>query len=126
MQCFVHHEVAAVGICRTCGKGICPACAREIDRGVVCSDACAQFAIDNQAIVDRAKRVYSIGVKPKIPLGAWFFGTMGVVLLGIAGLLAWSDPNGWPAAAYPGGFGLLLLVFAVFVWRRYRAIGLNL
>ena len=126
MQCFVHHEVAAVGICRTCGKGICPACAREIDKGIVCSEACAQFVTDNQAIVDRAKRVYSIGVKSKIPLGAWFFGTMGVVMLGIAALFLWTDPHGWPVAAYPGAFGLLLVVFAVFVWRRYRAVGLNL
>jgi hypothetical protein len=71
MQCFLHQDVAAVGICRTCGKGICPACAREIDRGIVCSEACAQFAIVTRELQDRAKRIYSIGTRPKIPVGAW-------------------------------------------------------
>jgi hypothetical protein len=71
MQCFLHRDVAAVGICRTCGKGICPACAREIDRGIVCSEACAQFAIVTRELQDRAKRIYSIGTRPKIPVGAW-------------------------------------------------------
>jgi hypothetical protein len=126
MQCFLHHDIAAVGICRTCGKGLCPACAREIDRGIVCSDACAEFAIVNHQIVDRAKRVYSIGVKARIPLGTWFFTAAGLFMLSVGAFLAWSDPAGWSAAAYPGGLGALFLVFAVLIWRRYRSIGLNL
>jgi len=74
----------------------------------------------------RAKRVYSIGVKARIPVGAWFFGTTGLLMLAVAVCLWWSDPAGWAAAVYPGGFGLLFLVFAAFVWRRYRSVGLNL
>jgi hypothetical protein len=92
----------------------------------VCSDACAEFAIVNHQIVDRAKRVYSIGAKAKIPVGAWFFGTTGLLMLAISGVLWWSDPAGWPAAAYPGGFGVLFLAFAVFILRRYRSVGLSL
>ena len=126
MQCFLHQGVAAVGICRTCGKGICPTCAREIDRGIVCSDACAELALINHQIVERARRVYGIGVKPKIPLGAWFFGAVGLLILSSATLILWSNSNDGPTAAYTGGFGLLFLVFAVFIWRRYRSVGLNL
>jgi len=126
MQCFLHQGATAVGICRTCGKGICSACAREIDRGIVCSEVCAQFAIDTHEIQDRAKRIYSIGVKPRIPVGAWFFGTFGLLVLFITALLLWSDRNNWPTAALSGGFGVLFLVFAVFIWRRYRSVGLNL
>ena len=126
MQCFLHHDAAAVGICRTCGKGICPACARETASGIVCSDACADLADVNRQMVERARRLYSIGVKQKIPLGAWFFGIAGALALVIAVLLLWSDPNGWPIAAYCGGIGVLFLGFSVFTWRRYRAVGLNL
>ena len=30
------------------------------------------------------------------------------------------------SVAYTGGLGLIFLLFAVFIWRRYRAIGLSL
>jgi len=126
MQCFLHQGVAAVGICRTCGKGICPACAREIAGGLVCSEACAQFALDFREIQDRAKRIYSIGTKPRIPVGAWFFGILGALSLIIAAVLWWNDPRNWSDVVVPGGIGLLLLGFSVFIWRRYRSVGLSL
>jgi len=126
MQCFLHRDVAAVGICRTCGKGICPACAREIDRGIVCSEACAQFAIVTRELQDRAKRIYSIGTRLKIPVGAWLYGILGLLSLIGSTVLWWSDPKCWPAVAFPGAVGLLFLGFSVFIWRRYRAVGLSL
>jgi hypothetical protein len=92
----------------------------------VCSEVCAQFAIDTHEIQDRAKRIYSIGVKPRIPVGAWFFGTVGLLVFAFTGLLLWSDANNWATAAPSAGFGVLFLVFAVFIWRRYRSVGLNL
>jgi hypothetical protein len=126
MHCYSHQDVAAVGICRTCGKGICPACARQMDRGIVCSDACAAYALINHEMVDRARRIYSIGTKPKIPVGAWFLGSLGLLSVGIAAVLLWNDPTGWANAGPPGGFGLLLIGFSVFMWRRYRSLGLSI
>ena len=30
MACFYHPTVGAVGICKHCGRGLCPACAAEV------------------------------------------------------------------------------------------------
>lgn len=38
MQCFLHSTEAAVGICKSCGKGVCRTCAVKVDRGLACSD----------------------------------------------------------------------------------------
>jgi hypothetical protein len=126
MQCFSHRDVAAVGICKSCGKGLCPACAREIERGLVCSDACAEAANINLQIVNRATKLYSIGQRPKVPLVAWLFGVVGALFEVVAFVMWWGDPSGWPAALYFAVAGVLFGAFAVFVWRRYRAVGLSL
>jgi hypothetical protein len=126
MQCFSHRDVAAIGICKNCGKGVCATCVREIDKGIVCSEPCADNVILSQQIIERGKRLYSIGGKPKIPLGAWFFGVFGLLALSIAVAFWWFDPNIWQATAYCGGVGVLFFVFAVLMWQRYRSVGLSL
>ncbi|MFC2004750.1 hypothetical protein ACFLUY_00835 [Chloroflexota bacterium] len=41
MKCFQHPEKEAIGVCQTCGKGVCRDCYLE-DGGVLyCSKACA-------------------------------------------------------------------------------------
>ena len=126
MQCYSHRDLVAVGICKSCGKGLCPSCAREIPTGLVCSDACADSVEINRQIVERAKGVYSIGRNPKIPVGAWFFGVTGPLCVGIAVALWWGDPSSWPLVSYFGGVGVLFSAFAMLIWRRYRALGLSL
>jgi hypothetical protein len=126
VQCFSHRDLAAVGICRSCGKGLCPGCAREVERGIVCSDPCADHASTQLAIVERAKRVYSIGERPRIPIASWLFGVLGAFLLGGAVLVRSGDSSLWQLALVCGVFGVTLCAFAVFYWRRYRAVGLNL
>ncbi|MCJ9428509.1 hypothetical protein [Kordiimonas marina] len=45
MQCFNHHDHAAVATCKACHKGVCPDCARENEAGISCdNDACANGA----------------------------------------------------------------------------------
>ena len=124
MQCFLHREVAAIGVCRSCGKGLCPACAREIDRGIVCADACAEFSSVQHQIVDRAKRVYSIGMRPKIPALTLFLGTCGIFVVALA-IIEWLATNN-EASLILAGFGVLLLGFSLFMWQRYRSVGFSL
>jgi len=121
LQCYTHRDVAAVGICKICGKGLCSSCAREIDRGLACSDACTELAGVNLQMIERAKRVYSIGHKPRIPVTTWFFGVSGSLAIATAVVMWDLPPAGWPL----GVIGLLLVTFAVVFWRRYRSLGLS-
>jgi hypothetical protein len=40
MRCFYHHETEAIGICMSCLRGVCPACANDLGDGLACRDRC--------------------------------------------------------------------------------------
>ncbi|MDA8455694.1 hypothetical protein M4R22_13055 [Acidovorax sp. GBBC 3334] len=40
MKCFVHHGADAVGTCRACNKGLCPACAQDLGHSLCCRGDC--------------------------------------------------------------------------------------
>ncbi len=44
MECFSHQNVPAVGLCKSCGKGVCRSCAIPVDRGLACSEQCRPVA----------------------------------------------------------------------------------
>src|SRR5579884_2394422 len=48
MNCAVHPTVAAVAYCRTCGKPLCEACARNV-RGVVYCEECIAHRLGDTA-----------------------------------------------------------------------------
>jgi hypothetical protein len=42
MNCFKHRDVPAVGLCKSCGKGLCPDCVAELVNGLACKGACEE------------------------------------------------------------------------------------
>src|ERR1700754_5218074 len=44
MECFAHPNVLAIGVCKSCSKGVCRACAIPVDRGLACTEQCKPFA----------------------------------------------------------------------------------
>jgi hypothetical protein len=40
MRCFYHEQKEAVGICKSCGKGICKKCAVDFKKGLACRGHC--------------------------------------------------------------------------------------
>jgi hypothetical protein len=46
MNCFYHPQTVAVGLCKSCGKGLCPACAVDMDQGLACRGRCEQEVRD--------------------------------------------------------------------------------
>lgn len=44
MECFSHPNESAVGLCKSCGKGVCRMCTIEVERGLACSEACKSYA----------------------------------------------------------------------------------
>jgi len=53
MNCFYHSEKAAVGICKSCGRGLCMDCAADIQNGLACKDRCEERAARINKIIDR-------------------------------------------------------------------------
>ena len=40
MNCFYHPSSVAVGVCKSCGKGLCPDCAVDLGKGLACRAHC--------------------------------------------------------------------------------------
>lgn len=80
MKCFIHSNNDAVGICKSCQKALCASCAVDTGRGLACPGNCVDEVSDLNKIVDKSKRIYSIGTSSKLPptgiIMYMFFGVM--------------------------------------------------
>jgi hypothetical protein len=53
MRCFYHQDREAVGGCKSCGKGLCPECAVDLQKGLACRGHCEADVQAVIALVDR-------------------------------------------------------------------------
>lgn len=91
MECFSHPDAAAVGLCKSCGKGVCRSCAIEVERGLACSEACRPVAQALSAMQQASLRNVGILTTQRIfqPLMAAVFLLFGAMWLGSGGFLPW-------------------------------------
>ena len=58
MRCFYHPEREAVGTCKSCGKGLCPECAADLQKGLACRGRCEP---DVRAVIELVERNIKLG-----------------------------------------------------------------
>lgn len=74
MKCYSHFNKEAVGMCKSCNKGICVDCSIDTGFGLACQGSCEQEVSEIHELVERNKQIYSIGTKaPLIPSGAMVY-----------------------------------------------------
>ena len=56
MECYYHEGRAAAGSCRSCLKGLCRACAVDLERGLACRDRCEDAVRALVATIDQSVR----------------------------------------------------------------------
>lgn len=122
MQCFTHESAAAVGACKSCGKGVCRSCAKELGFALACSEACAKEAAEMNYMNQKVKRIYGIGAAQRLNSGVLIWGMFAVFFLGW-GILE-SVRTGRPDW-FPLIFGFLALVITVVIYRRSKDTGLQ-
>lgn len=114
MKCFNHPDHDAVATCKHCSKGVCSECAKESGWGIACSQTCEAEVQALRAMVERNRKMVSIGSKTHQRNAVIFFAMAAVfVAFGIVF-------NG-PISVYMFAFGLIMLVggaFAIFNSRR--------
>jgi hypothetical protein len=81
MRCFNHAEVEAVGICKSCCKGICTQCAADLGHGLACKNSHEQRVEAVDAIMERGTKIQSINTKNKFLMPS-FYAFMGLAFLG--------------------------------------------
>ena len=57
MKCFNHPGVDAVGICKSCQKGLCPGCAVDLSKGLACKGRCEDDVGNIVALIDQNVRL---------------------------------------------------------------------
>lgn len=112
MQCFNHQNLAAVGVCRSCGKALCPHCVLDTGEGLVChTEWCEQRnTFVNQSLEANA-RIMSTANR-NMRSGGIFSGMIGVVMLIPALLMFKHNPIGGALLAIPG------MLFALYGFSR--------
>jgi hypothetical protein len=90
MNCFYHREAVAIGTCKSCGKGLCFACAVELNKGLACKERCEK---DAQAVIDLIEnnvnraalyREIADSAKRNRYLGASFYLLFSLLIFGFA------------------------------------------
>lgn len=51
MRCFYHESSDAVGTCKSCGKGLCRACAVDMQHGLACKGHCESAVAELIALI---------------------------------------------------------------------------
>lgn len=59
MNCFNHPDKPAIGLCKSCCKGLCGDCAAIVPNGLACRNACEGRVILLNKIIDNNQRVIS-------------------------------------------------------------------
>jgi len=122
MRCFVHHDHEAVGICRACGKGLCPDCAVDLGHSISCKGACEQKAqefheqfVRNEVILKTQKRNRFFGPAIIFAMGVIFFG------------FGLTDRRLFNFITVFGVFCIILSIILLMLQRRlYKAVDRNL
>lgn len=57
MNCFNHPDAPAVGICKSCCKGLCADCAGVVENGLACKNACEEKVRMINRMTDSSEKV---------------------------------------------------------------------
>ncbi len=81
MNCYNHFEVAALGICKHCSKGVCIECLTDTGDGIACSTYCVEEINEVNKLVNHNKK--AVRKQPVQWIGSGIF----YIVLGIIFLL---------------------------------------
>jgi hypothetical protein len=105
MNCFKHNDRSAVGICKSCGKGVCMECAAQQTNGIACKGECeARVDLINKMVDNNAKLLAASRYQTKTT--GLLTLILGIVFMVFAAIC--STMEGWMVnAAFFGCLGLV-------------------
>lgn len=56
MNCYRHPDVPAVGICKSCNKGVCMNCLTDVGDGIACTETCTDEVRKINNMINSGKR----------------------------------------------------------------------
>jgi len=122
MKCFYHRDREAVGLCKSCGKGLCGDCQTDLGQGLACKDRCEDRVRSLLALIDHNVRAAPAArTIMRINRRTWVLVGLFALMAGIfITILSASDERirlVVPLGLLVSLFGIVLLVF---VWKLPR------
>lgn len=115
MNCFNHPDRPALGICKSCNKGLCQDCLTEVPDGLACKNKCEDRVRIMNLIIESSKKTLSTSnlvLKSQrlflFALGGFFI-LWGIVLV-LSGKIG--------AGVLPFGIGLLFVIIGIWRFRK--------
>lgn len=107
MNCFNHPDQAALGLCKSCGRGLCRDCISEVPDGLACKNRCEDRVNLINRIIDSNTKVLS-AANVQIRSGAVFMIVMGALFcaFGFLPLIMFGHKSG----LFLGVMGVIFLV----------------
>lgn len=78
MRCYTHRTSDSIGICKSCGKGLCEQCVVDLGFALTCRGACEDIAKANHGLNAKAIATYAEQGKNRY-FGPALFSVMGLV-----------------------------------------------
>ncbi len=123
MNCFSHQNAPSIGICKACQKAVCVECVIDTGRGLACSAECDEEVKALNQIIDKSKRIYSIGSSSKLPpTGVLMFLFFGLIFTSV-GIYQYLDRERLDFVSLSMGLGFI--AFSVFSYYRNKNLNLN-
>ncbi len=124
MYCYAHEGIQAVGICKTCGKGVCKGCALDIEFAVCCSGPCEIEARQLNEMNQRGKKLYGIGTSDNCSSSqATIYFVLGLAFA-VSGVIFF--PKMLVLTYFLGGMGVLMILLGFFIRQRMKNLGIQM
>jgi len=111
MKCFNHPIVDAVGVCKSCGRGLCRDCVAEVGLGVACRNRCEAVVETLNDLVERGRTAYQKNSSTVLRIGIFTF-LMGALFLILGGVSLKEGARG-PWAYFIPAMGALFIGMGV-------------
>src|SRR6478736_4540497 len=90
MRCYNHSDKEAIGTCKSCCKGLCTDCAKDLGFGLACRGDHEQRVVEIDELISRNVAVQRAAGRAKYA-GPAFYLFMGLVFTGYGLLFSRSD-----------------------------------
>jgi hypothetical protein len=111
MNCFRHSDRVAVGVCKSCGKGVCLECAVSRTNGIACKGECEERVDLLNRILDNNARTLSAARYQTRSQGLLSL-AFGIIFLIFAGAWALQEGNVLLSSFFACG-GVLLVITGI-------------
>ena len=108
MKCYQHRESDAIGICKACGKALCPECIADLGFAICCKGSCEDAAAAMHNLNNNARQVYSAQKRSRY-LAPLFFVFAGLAFMGFA--VTEAEPVSFGTVC-----GFIFTVFGIFLF----------